>query len=231
MKTATLTSALMIVTLTTVSAARADHRISRRLDDLTFKALADARAIRWEIVEHFDASRDYAELSEDAINLVRGMRDVEDAIFVGRGYRSVLRELNEVHELLHHLDEHVAASDYARVERGRYEFSRGGYVFHAGTRHGGYLHVRELMGLIERMDDSLGAIYDELGPVVPGTRRPYGIRRELEHEEHEVVPGPMVLPPPPTVPLGPSLPPSSTRTRGPRIDVPVGGLVFRFDVD
>ena len=80
MKTSTL-AATCLTLLIAAPDARADHGIYRALDDLAFGAMHDVREARWEIHDHFDTSRDFRALLEDADELTHALRDIQDAVY------------------------------------------------------------------------------------------------------------------------------------------------------
>jgi hypothetical protein len=138
--------------------ARADHRMWRNLDDLTFDAISHARDARWEVHDHFVTSRDYADLLQDAKRLNRALRDIQDAIYAERDPHQILHLIADAHDVLMHFQEHIEHSDFAATVPGAVSYDRNGYRYRASTRHAGYVHVQEALQSLALVDDSLHEI-------------------------------------------------------------------------
>jgi len=152
MKT-TLLAATVLFGFTTF--AQADHQIWRELDDLAFDGMVEARQARWEVRDHFTASRDFRELLEDVDQLARQLRDMQDAIYAERDPRQLRRMVDNTHDILLHLVEHAEHSDRARTIGGGISFRNGSIRYRPVTQHGGSIHVRELKAHADRVDAAL----------------------------------------------------------------------------
>lgn len=185
MKTASLAAASLSILLA-ASTARADHRVYRSLDDLAFAAMSDARDARWEIHDHFATSRDFLPLLEDADELMRALRGMQDSVYREDRPERMLQAIEAVHHVLTHFQEHLEQSDFASRSRGSVRFgSGGGYSYHAPSRHAGSVHVQELQRILNHLDSHLhemeeaidhafGHHHHDHGPAIEGPAFPGG---------------------------------------------------------
>lgn len=221
MKATGLSAVALLLALTSFSNdARADHRVWRVLDDLAYDALGHAREVRWEIHDHFVASRDYEELLEDAHALTRSLRAIEDAIEQERDPRAILRMVDETHDVLMHLEEHAEHCEFAQMVPGTVSYHRGRVRYRPVTRHARYVHVRALKNHVRLVDDVLHELEEELILM----RRRHRHDHDLHDGRDPRVPyfeGPSV--PGPALPPGPTIVPEPGSADASDVDGPVIG--------
>jgi hypothetical protein len=170
--------------------ARADHRMWRDLDDLTFDAMSHARDARWEVHDHFSMSRDYDNLLQDARRLYRGLRDIQDAIHAERDPHQIANLIEQAHDALAHFQEHVEHCDFAAVLR-----STGTGYRNRTTRHAGYVHVQSVQSSLALVDDALHEIDRQLA-VILGHDPHHGLEVVPDAQYRiQPAPGPVVVPP------------------------------------
>lgn len=184
MKPATL-AATCLAMLLAASNARADHRVFRTLDDLTFAALSDARDARWIVHDHFDNSRDYQPLLEDADELMLALRGIQDAVYREDNPQRLFRLMESAHEALLHFQQHAEHSDFAYTSHRPIRYRNGGYSYHAPTRNAGYVHLQDLQQTLTELDSHLHEMDDVLegafghnhhgGPYFEGPASPGGL--------------------------------------------------------
>lgn len=160
--TALCTTVVLSVVAAFGGDARADHRVWRTMDDYAFDAMSHARDARWEVHDHFDSSRDYEALLQDARQLTRALNDIQDAIYLERNPRQIVRLVDNAHDILLHFKEHAEHSDFAATVPGHVHYDRNGYRYRAPVRNAGYVHVHELVSHLNLVDDSLHEIEYEL---------------------------------------------------------------------
>lgn len=160
-------TACLLVTFSAGSAARADHRLLRQLDETTAHMLEHAREARWIIDDRFTGSRDYAGLRQDSRELTKALRNVEDAIYFERAPRAILSLVHEVHDVLTHFEEHVTHSDFHRGP------SRSGYTRTPG-RPAGHAHLAELTSVLKLLHSDVDAMIALLEPAAGVHRHDHG---------------------------------------------------------
>lgn len=173
--------------------ARADHRMWRQLDDLTFDALSHARDARWEVHDHFATSRDYNALLQDARRLNRALRDIQDAVYAERDPHQIAYLVEQAHDVLMHFQEHVEHSDFAMTTPGSVTYDRTGYRYRAPVRHAGYVHVREVQESLVQVDDALHEIEHQL-EIMMGHDHDHGLE-VIPDGEYRIQPAPQDAPP------------------------------------
>jgi hypothetical protein len=185
------TSSLFATTLLALVAAvggtaNADHQLYRELDDLNNHAMRHARDARWEVHDHFVASRDYDDLLEDSRTLTKALRNVEDAIFFERSPRAILSLARDAHDVLVHFEEHAEQSEFNRIS------------WHGRTRvrPAGYTHVVQLQSILVILHQDM----DQLIAVL----EPYG--GHSHGHELEIVPDPQYRIEPGVPSPGPAFP-------------------------
>lgn len=203
MKATGLTTAAVLLALISFNdSAFANHRTWRVLDDLAYDALGHARDARWEIHDHFVASRDYEELLDDAHALTSALRAIQDAIEEERNPRAIRRLVDETHDILMHLEEHAERCEYGRMVPGTVSYNNGRFRYRPEIRHAGYVHVRALKEHIRLVDDILHELEEELILMRRGRRHDHDIHDDraprVPYFDDSTAPGP-ALPPRPTI--------------------------------
>jgi hypothetical protein len=229
MKAASLAATCLTLLIASPN-ARADHRLCRTLDDLAFAAMSDARDARWEIHDHFDASRDYQSLLDDADELMLALRNFQDAVYREDHPQRLAQLMDAAHDAVAHLQEHADHSDFASYGGGEVRYRGGGYSYQPRTRHAGYVHVEDLHANLDRVDSSLHELDDVMD-------RAFGQHDQTPHTLPGNVGGPYfegpALPPLPGNGHGNSLPPvvlppgQSAQT----VSIPLPGGRFRARID
>ncbi|QDU36833.1 hypothetical protein Mal4_11320 [Maioricimonas rarisocia] len=236
MKTHSTLLALALVTAGFVpNSARADHRIFRQLDNLTFSAMADAREARWIIHDDLTFSREYERVLREADTVVTSLQDVQRSILRERSMATLCRQVDDVQYHVEHLID--------RLQRCGFECEVG-HVH--GRRHPRYAFSGQVHG-------RHGAWEQDLRRHIVRMRRTLSQLHDLVHgHEHAVLPATPATPASPpilrdrdrgrggaplrgTTPGGPILTPPAvpTRSGSPSVRIPLGdgslgSLTFRL---
>jgi hypothetical protein len=171
----TTVSTTLLLTATLVFA---DHNVRRELEDKAFAALSQAREIRIEIRDDFTGSRSFDQLMEEATQLYRTARSIEDALLRGESANVLCREIDQTTKALRCFSGILEASDFARVDVGHHRPTHGGngYSFRASSRNPGLVHVVAVRQMVKELEITLTSLHDDLSllsEVRPTPRAPF----------------------------------------------------------
>ncbi len=169
MKTIATTTAILVTSGLFADTARAGHHI----DELAYTLRNQAVAVTREVYTGFRGTPQFEHLYSDVYEMYKLADHIHDVAHVRGSIPHIRRDMEEMDELFHHVEDLVA--DISRNSRSshRSRFGHHGHHGHYGHHGVSSYHLRRLCRLLEEMEDTMHHLLEDVSvgavpvPAVP----------------------------------------------------------------